>query len=157
MWRPATPAVMYCLTVRATLAGPPNLENIGGEINDGLLRGGYELPCVGVRNNGDRGVQTADHLSGTDEVVHRGDGKVRLAETRSRSGGTTVRYIRKKKRRNDQRANLWYMQSNPASRAQRALIPSQIPGATYHLGFRFCLMVSSGETRLTTIPGRASN
>lgn len=109
MCNPATPALAYCVTVRATFAGPPNLQRrkYNTERLIMVLRcSGDCVPCIGVCDDWDCGVEAANHLCGLDrvmlvsdrlfevklkhpnEVVHRRNGKIRLAETRSCGGGT---------------------------------------------------------------------
>ena len=53
-------ALTYCLTVRATLAGPPKLQNL---ISTRYRCGGVDLlPGIGVCDDWDGGLQATNHL-----------------------------------------------------------------------------------------------
>ncbi len=69
MCMPATPALTYCLTVRATFAGPPNLRYLfSARIKCGV---GGSLPCIGVCDDRDGRLQAADHLCGLKDIIRR--------------------------------------------------------------------------------------
>ena len=92
------------------------------------------LPGVRVSDDGHGGFDAANHLRGLYEVVLGGDSNIGHAKPRSGSCGTTRDTIMSTDDPGEATANLtnlWYRHSKPASIAQRALIPSQIPGAIY--------------------------
>ena len=93
---PATPALTYCLTVRATFAGPPKLRRIIS--TKCKTRQGDRLPCIGVCDHRDGRLQAANHLRSLlredeimqivsitksthpDKVVERGNSHIWLAK-----------------------------------------------------------------------------
>ena len=62
MCNPATPAEAYCLTVRATLIGPPKLE-FHISVNSAERKDGSHSPRVSVGDYWNGRINTADNLS----------------------------------------------------------------------------------------------
>ena len=69
------------------------------------------------------------HGTSLGEIVQGRNSKIGHAEARSSRSSATASYVSQVSTVTSSEAHLWYRQVKPASRAQRALIPSQIPGA----------------------------
>ena len=103
-------------------------------------RGSTE-PGIGISNERSGVAQARDHAGVLDKVRQGRNGEIGLAKLRSGRRGTARDHktvSRSLPSSECAGTHLWYKTSKPASRAQRALIPSHTPGAT-------------------TISGRASN